>query len=134
MPTYEKLSGQIPKSVKHIFPEPKSSKEAAGAKMHKKIAITYVLWIIEKKPMTGYQLMKLLRKEHHEAMAKPSKIYPFLVGLEKQGLLRSKILKKGKRESKQYTITPKGKLVITTTRKILSQMMWGDFLRDISRR
>jgi len=134
MPSYEKISSQIPKSIKHMFPDPKEGKKKAGAKMHKKIAITYVLWIIEKEPMTGYQLMKKLKEDHQESLSKPSRIYPFLVNLEKQGLLRSRILKKGKRESKQYTITPKGKLVITTTRKILSQMLWGEFLQDISRR
>ena len=84
--------------------------------------------------MTGYQLMKLLKEDHQESLSKPSKIYPFLVGLEKQGLLRSKILKKGKRESKQYSVTQKGKLVITTTKKLLSQMLWGEFLHEISGR
>lgn len=133
MPSYEKLSAKIPKSIKHIFPGPKDCKPSE-AKMHKKIAITYLLWILKKKPMTGYQLMKMFKEEHHEAMSKASRIYPLLVHLEEEGLLRSKILKKGKRESKQYTITPKGKLVITTTRKILSQVLWGEFLRDISRK
>jgi DNA-binding PadR family transcriptional regulator len=134
MPSYEKISAEIPKSIKHIFPDPKEGKKKASAKMHKKIATTYILWIIEKEPMTGYQLMKKLKEDHQESLSKPSRIYPFLVNLETQGLLRSKILKKGKRESKQYTITPKGKLVISTSRKILSQMLWGEFLQDISRR
>lgn len=134
MPSYESVLSKVPDSIKDIFPGPNECKMPSGAKMHKKIAMTFLLWLIGKKPMTGYQLMKLLESEHQKAMASPSRIYPFLAGLEKQGLLRSRILKKGKRESKQYSITKKGKLVVSTTRKILSKMLWGEFLQDISKR
>jgi DNA-binding PadR family transcriptional regulator len=134
MPGYDTVFSDVPNSIKDIFPGPKDCKMPSGARMHKKIAMTYLLWLMEKEPMTGYQLMKLLEKHHHKSMASPSRVYPFLAGLEKQGLLRSRILKKGKRESKQYSITPKGKLVITTTRRILSKMLWGEFLQDISKR
>ena len=133
MPEYSAVFSQIPKSIRHMFPEPGGCRMPAGDKMHKKIATTYILWLIGRKPMTGYELMKLLETQHHKAMASPSRIYPLLLHLEKEGLIRSKILKKGKRESKQYSITQKGRLVIATTRKILSKMLWGEFLQDISR-
>lgn len=98
----------------------------------KKIAAVFLLWAIDRKPITGYSLIKKLHEEHHP-VATPARIYPLLSHMEKEGLIHSKTLKKGKRESKEYSITPKGKLVIQTTRKILSRMLWGEFLRDISR-
>ncbi|MBD3390117.1 hypothetical protein GF415_04180 [Candidatus Micrarchaeota archaeon] len=134
MPTYEEVFSQIPKSIRDVFPDPEGCKKPSLVQMHKKVAMTYILWLIEQEPMTGYQLMKLLKEHHHRAMATPSRIYPLLSRLEVAGLLRAKTLKKGKRESKQYSITGKGRLVIKTTRKIISRMLWGKFLQDISKR
>jgi DNA-binding PadR family transcriptional regulator len=111
-----------------------SGRGKSSEKMYRKMAITFVLWIINKGPMTGYELMKLLEREHHGPSATASRVYPLLAFMEEEGLLRSKILKKGKRESKQYSVTAKGKLLLKVTNKILSKMMWGEFLREISRK
>jgi DNA-binding PadR family transcriptional regulator len=133
MPSHENPPASIPKPIRHAFPGPGEGRPSE-ARVHRKIAAVYLIWIIERKPVTGYELMKMLREDPHHPMANASRIYPFLSSLEKKGLLRSRILKKGKRESKQYSITPKGKLVVSTTRKLLSRMLWGEFLQDISRR
>jgi DNA-binding PadR family transcriptional regulator len=133
MPSLEKLRASIPPSIKKHFPSRPPTGKAPHASAMKKIVIPFLLWAISKKPVTGYSLIKKLGEDCHP-IATSARIYPLLVHMEKEGLIRSKTLKKGKRESKEYSITPKGKLVIQTTRKILSQMLWGEFLREISRR
>lgn len=127
----------IPASVRGLFTDMYSARNGrvCHAKgVHKKIVTLYLLWIIKKKPITGYSIMKLLREEQHPALAKASRIYPFLSYLEGEGLIRSKRIKKGRRESKEYSITQKGRLVLKVTNRLMSQMMWGEFLRDISKR
>jgi DNA-binding PadR family transcriptional regulator len=134
MPSFEKLQASIPPSIKKHFPSrPPTGGKMPPASAMKKIVIPFLLWAISKKPITGYSLIKKLGEDCHP-ISTPARIYPLLVHMEKEGLVHSKTLKKGKRESKEYSITPKGKLVIQTTRKILSQMLWGEFLREISRR
>ncbi|MBN2122565.1 PadR family transcriptional regulator [Candidatus Micrarchaeota archaeon] len=134
MASFGKLEKQIPPSIKPLFKGFCSGREKSPEKMLHKMAMTFVLWIMNREPMTGYELMKLLKSDHHGPSATPSRIYPLLSAMEEDGLLRSKILKKGKRESKQYSITAKGKLVLKVTNRILSKMRWGEFLRDISRK
>lgn len=134
MPSFEKLEKQIPPSIRPMFEGLCSGKGKSSESMSRKMAMTFVLWIMDKEPMSGYELMKLLEKEHHGPSATPSRIYPLLSYMEEEGLLRPKILKNGKRESKQYSVTAKGKLVLKVTNRILSKMIWGEFLRDISRK
>ena len=124
----------IPPSMRKYFPDPEESHKSSEHKMRNKIATTFVLWMIGKKPTTGYALIKKLGVEHPGAMAHASRIYPMLVHMEEEGLLKSKILKTGKRESKEYSITSKGKLLIKVTNKLLSKTIWGEFLRDISKK
>ena len=132
MPEYSAAFSKIPKSIRHMFPEPGKCKIPPGNRMHKKIALAYILWLVGRTPMTGYEIMKLLETQHQKAMANASRIYPILIHLEEEGLIRSKILKKGKRESKRYSITQKGKTVLSTIRKLHSGSLWGEFLQDIS--
>ena len=129
-----KLMDSIPPSVRKYFPGPEDTHTSSQQKMMKKIASTFVLWMISKEPTTGYALIKKLEAEHPGALAQASRLYPMLVHMEKEGLLRSRVLKTGKRESKEYSITPKGKLLIKVTNKLLSKTMWGEFLREISRK
>jgi PadR family transcriptional regulator PadR len=134
MPSYEKMEKSIPPSLRGMFSGLCSPKGKSSGKFLKKVALTFIVWLIDRKPMSGYELMKLLEKEHHGPSAKPSRIYPFLAYMEGEGLLKSRILKKGMRESKQYSVTPKGKLVLRTTKKLLSGMLWGEFLREMSKK
>ncbi len=134
MPTHEQILATIPPSLKTYFPNPNEDEKTSHQTMMKKMAVTFLLWIISKKPTTGYTLMKLLEAEHPGGMSKASRIYPLLAYMEEEGLVKSKILKTGKRESKEYSITAKGKLLINITRKVLAKTMWGEFLRDISKK
>lgn len=134
MPSYEKMEKSIPPSLRGTFSKLSASGRRHPEKIAKKMAMIFTLWLIARKPMTGYGLMKLLEKERHGPSAKPSRIYPFLAYMEGEGLLRSRILKKGRRESKQYSVTPKGKLLLRTANALLSKARFGEFLRDISRK
>jgi len=134
MNMHTKILESIPPSVRPYFPDPAQDEKASHQAMMKKLAVTFLLWTISKKPTTGYSLIKQLESEHPGGLATASRIYPFLAYMEEEGLIKAKILKTGKRESKEYSITAKGKLLINITRKIISHCMWGEFLRDISKK
>lgn len=68
----------------------------------------YALWLIDKKPRHGYELMNDLKPK--EKKVTQGTIYPLLRSLESDGLIRSK--KEGKRGKKMYTVTKKGKNVL----------------------
>ena len=134
MHTHKEILESIPPSLRNYFPDSAQDEKASHQTMMKKMAVTFLLWMINKKPTTGYALIKQLEIEHPGGMAKASRMYPLLIDMEDEGLIKAKILKTGKRESKEYSITAKGKLLINITRKILSHCRWGEFLRDISKK
>ena len=71
-------------------------------------ARVFLLWVIYKKgPIHGYGIIKLL-KDEGIPIAEASRIYPFLNGFEKEGLVRSKRILLDKRATKTYEITKKG--------------------------
>jgi len=74
-------------------------------KSTKKISL---ICILNKRPMHGYELMKELEKRMGKKI-NPSFIYPLLREFEKEGYLKSKIEKTGKRKIKKYIITKSGK-------------------------
>ena len=131
---HQNIMDAIPPSLRKYFPDPNECHGSSHPKMMKKLTATFLIWIISKEPTTGYALIKKLEVEHPGAMANASRIYPLLVNMEDEGLLKSKILKTGKRQSKEYSVTAKGKLLIKVTNKLLSKTIWGEFLRDISKK
>ncbi len=129
------LLNSVPPSLQKYFPHLNNSiNKITQQRMLKTLTMTFLLWLINRKATTGYLLIKKLEVEHPSAIAHASRIYPLLVYMEKEGLLRSKLLKTGKRESKEYSTTAKGKLLLKTTNKLLSKTTWGTFLRDISKK
>ena len=134
MHAHKDIIKSIPLPLRKYFPGPDGCKAPTHQKMVKKMMLTFLLWSINKEPITGYSLIKKMEKEHPGAMANASRMYPLLVHMEEEGLLKSKILKTGKRESKEYSVTPKGKLLLSITNKLLSKTTWGEFMRDISRK
>ena len=77
-----------------------------------------ILWLISKERSHGYELMTQLQDDSIAAdklkMPSPSKIYPILHELEKNGLIEGTWEYHGKRKLKYYQITEKGNNTLST--------------------
>ena len=73
-----------------------------------------ILLALEKEPANGYKLMKLISEDTFgEWQPTNSTIYPYLSNLKEKGLVEYEEKKTGKRESKEYSLTIKGKEILT---------------------
>ncbi len=91
-----------------------------------------LLWLISKKEVHGYELMKMLDDDGGFAMVASSKIYPLLAKLTKKGLISSKKRMQGKRVRKSYSITSKGLVHIKKSKKCLTESkLKSQFLKEM---
>ncbi len=72
-----------------------------------------ILLALEKEPANGYKLMKKISEETFgEWRPTNSTMYPYLSNLTNRGLIQYEKKKTGQRESKEYSLTTKGKDVL----------------------
>lgn len=71
----------------------------------------HILWLLDKKPTHGYELMKKLTKIKKKDITQGA-LYPALQKLEHNGLIEFE--KEAVRGKKVYTITKKGKIQMET--------------------
>jgi DNA-binding PadR family transcriptional regulator len=71
---------------------------------------TNVLKLLEK-PMCGYAIMKAANKRLKLTLG-PSAVYPMLLKLQEDGLLKSHWSLEGQRAQKIYELTPRGEAVL----------------------
>ena len=81
-----------------------------------------VICVLSKEPMHGYKLMKELEKRMDKKI-NPSFIYPSLKKFEKEGYIRVKVKKIGKRKIKKYIITDKGRKLCKDIRHQLKEIL-----------
>ncbi len=72
------------------------------------------------RPIYGYDLIKYIRKRFKGVYLGPSTVYPALNNLEKQGIIQSHWETPNERPRKVYTLTNKGKLLLTQTSTVLA--------------
>jgi DNA-binding PadR family transcriptional regulator len=71
---------------------------------------TNFLKLLEK-PMCGYAIMRAANKRLKLSLG-PSAVYPFLLKLQEDGLLKSHWSLEGQRAQKIYELTPRGEAVL----------------------
>ncbi|MCK4371109.1 MAG: PadR family transcriptional regulator [Candidatus Lokiarchaeota archaeon] len=72
-----------------------------------------ILLALEKEPANGYKLMKMISEDTFgEWRPTNSTMYPYLSNLTKRGLIQYRTKKQGQRESKEYSLTPKGTKIL----------------------
>ncbi len=81
-----------------------------------------LICILSKEPMYGYKLMKELEKRMDKKI-NPSFIYPSLKKLEKEGYLKIKVEKRGKRKIKKYVITDNGRKLCKDVKSQLKEIL-----------
>ncbi len=93
----------------------------------KRVSRVFILWLILKKPRSGYEIIKILKKENKRIGA--SSVYPILKELKKEKLVEIK--ENGARNKKIYSITKKGKKKIEDAKKKIKKGLKGEFLREM---
>ena len=72
-----------------------------------------ILLALEKEPANGYKLMKMISEDTFgEWRPTNSTMYPYLSNLTSRGLIQYEMKKTGKRESKEYSLTTKGRKIL----------------------
>ena len=89
----------------------------------------FLLWIINRKELHGYEMIKLFKKEGMKS-ASASRLYPLLNSLHEQGLILQKEKKQGARVRKVYALTKKGKKQLYEGKKLFSGLM-KEFLKEM---
>lgn len=104
-----------------------------GKKMLGHLFSTFMLWLISKEPLHGYELIKRIQDQKHLGAVGPAQVYPVLKGLTKSGLLAHEKAVQGKRVRKVYHITPKGREMLRNARRCLAENpLKRQFLREMA--
>ena len=89
-----------------------------------------VLWMISKRGMHGYEIVKVLNEDFMVKTATTSRIYPLLSKMTKMNLVKQEKIKNGKRVKKIYSITPKGKKMLELTKRYFKYLHNKKIVRD----
>ncbi len=93
----------------------------------------FLLWMISKKPVHGYELIKKIEEDGGFRIVTASKLYPILKILTKQGLIIQKKESQGQRVRKVYHITDKGREVLKHMKKCLCESaLKRQFLKEMT--
>ena len=88
----------------------------------------FLLWLIGKHEVHGYQIIKLLKDEGMRIGA--NRLYPVLNAMLADGVISQKERRDGKRVRKVYVITPKGRKVLKGGKKLFRGIA-GEFTREM---
>ena len=97
-----------------------------------RIPDTFVLWLISKNEVCGYDIIKEFEKRSNgEWKPSPALIYPLLLFLTTEGLIEE--TNKGSRGKKFYKITSKGEIKLKERMEILKKdlLYYEDFLKEV---
>jgi len=94
---------------------------------------TFLLWMISKKPMHGYELIKKIEEDGGFKVVTASRLYPILKSLTKNGLIVRENELNGRRVRKVYHITGKGQLALKNIKRcMLESELKRKFLREMA--
>ena len=88
----------------------------------------FLLWLIKKHEVHGYQIIKILKDEGMQIGA--SRLYPVLKAMLKDGMISQKEKRDGMRVRKVYVITSKGRKVLNGGKKLFRGIM-GEFTKEM---
>ena len=88
----------------------------------------FLLWLIRKHEVHGYQIIKLLKDEGMHIGA--NRLYPVLNAMLKDGVISQKEKRDGKRVRKVYVITPKGRKTLDDGKRLFGGIV-GEFTKEM---
>ncbi|MEK6981510.1 MAG: PadR family transcriptional regulator [Candidatus Micrarchaeota archaeon] len=93
---------------------------------------TFLLWLLSKKELHGYQIMKLLEEDHGYKVISANQLYPMLNFLLKNNLISKVNKQQGKRIRKVYFITKQGlKKLELLKAKMKKSSLRSQFLKEM---
>ncbi len=98
-----------------------SCKNDSDKKFLKELFTTFLLWMISKKEMHGYEIIKSMQSDGGFPAVTASKIYPMLASLSKRGLVSQKTEMHGRRPRKLYRLTARGKETFLHAKQFVSR-------------
>ena len=93
----------------------------------------FLLWLISKHEMHGYEILKTLKNDPGAPNAQvisASRLYPMLNGMLAAGLISQKEKKTGRRVRKAYIVTAKGRAMLKQGKKMFTGLV-GRFVREM---
>ncbi|MCK4478747.1 PadR family transcriptional regulator [Candidatus Bathyarchaeota archaeon] len=88
-----------------------------------------ILWLISQKPMSGYGLVKEMKRLTGQNFH-PGIIYPLLYELEERGFIAGEWTQRGRRRIKYYSITQNGTELLNRLRELF-EMPVKEVLKDL---
>jgi DNA-binding PadR family transcriptional regulator len=88
----------------------------------------FLLWLIKRQEVHGYQIIKILGEEGMRIGA--GRLYPVLNNMLSDGVISQKEKRDGKRVRKVYVITPKGRKVLKAGKRLFKGIA-GEFIREM---
>ena len=88
----------------------------------------FLLWLIKKHEVHGYQIIKILNDEGIKIGA--NRLYPVLNAMLKDGVISQKEKRDGLRVRKVYVITLKGRKVLNRGKRLFRGII-GEFIREM---
>ena len=105
-----------------------SSQSVEVRRLYSGLIRLHVLYHAEREEIIGFGIMQELRR--HGYQIGPGTMYPMLHAMEKNGLLRSKVLKKDGREQRAYRATPAGRKALVEARVKVQELFHELFEED----
>ncbi|MFH1520185.1 MAG: PadR family transcriptional regulator [Candidatus Micrarchaeota archaeon] len=110
------------------------SEEKMHKQMLKHMLLSFLLWLISKKPIHGYELIKKIEDDGGFRIVTASKLYPILKLLTNQGFIAQKKESQGQRVRKVYHITTKGSDILKHMKNcICKSKLKRAFLKEMTR-
>ncbi len=94
---------------------------------------TFILWLISKEPVHGYELIKKIKGDKGVRVANASQIYPILKELTQKGMITQKRALQGRRVRKIYHVTGKGREMFREASRCLRESpLKREFMRELA--
>ncbi|MDD5111543.1 MAG: PadR family transcriptional regulator [Candidatus Altiarchaeota archaeon] len=97
-------------------------------KLVKGMGKIHYLCIINRGVSTGYDIIKYIKKNFHINLSTAA-VYPLLQSLETEGYLTAVWKKEGYPNKKSYSITPKGKKLLTAAKKRIHAIIYEEITK-----
>jgi PadR family transcriptional regulator PadR len=94
--------------------------ETVGREIYSGLIRIHILYHACEEPIFGLGMIEEL--QHHGYKLSPGTIYPFLHGLERKGLLRSRNVRAGRWTRREYTATSSGQRVLRIAKKRVREL------------
>lgn len=115
-----------------IEPKRPNPHPGIGKNVPKEHFLIFLLWLISKREMHGYEIIKILRSDKVIPSMAISKVYPLFGELTRKGLISQRKEMHGKRARKLYRLTAKGRGALRKAREYMHRSILAvQFAREM---